>query len=554
MGVIIATGNQPLWRRWPRTAALVLFAVAALLRVGLVDRQGLWADELFSLALATGHSLEHPAALADPALGDFIETPLPVPPAAYRRYLEHDSPPAGPWRVVRAAFLSDTNPPLYYLLLWGWTRAVGTSDAALRLFSAAWAVACFPVLWSLARRVGGPAASFPTCLLFTFSPLCVFYSIEGRMYSLLLFWTVCSMSLTLTLWREGLRPGPFLLWVAVGAVGLLTHYFFAFVWAAACAFLLLRVRAFPRPALCAGAALVGLLVLPWYIHLPESLANWRITSNWLYWRPSDYNFVRALFALPWRFLSIRGLWGVGLHYEWINRAMFLVLAVIAWRKLSWSLFAPRRQLLWFMLVAACLGPVAFDFLRGTYIMTRQRYALAGMPAAFLLVGFCLSRFGPRLRVAFLTLIVLTCLLGIRQQYIRETRGFEPFRKMGELVAARADPSDLVLVHSIPSGVAGMARYLESQGAFAEDLGVAAWVGQLGQRRVPESLQRLAAGRRRIFLVKIHTAGEPAPEEDWLRAHATLADEQKELNARLLTFVPRDTDRFFVPGPSPQPNP
>jgi hypothetical protein len=54
-------------------ALLLLCITAALLRVALAVQPGLWADEIFSLAMATGHSLEHPAADADPSLGDFVE-------------------------------------------------------------------------------------------------------------------------------------------------------------------------------------------------------------------------------------------------------------------------------------------------------------------------------------------------------------------------------------------------------------------------------------------------------------------------------------------------
>src|SRR5262249_12346763 len=175
-GVEKPVGRGVRRRLW--VAGLVLLAVATLLRVGLVNLHGLWADELFSLAMATGHSLEHPAGDADPALGDYVEAPQPLPPAAYSRYLEHESPAAGPGRVLRAVLLSDTNPPLYYLLLYGWTRVLGTGDAALCSFSLLWALACFPVLWSLARQVGGRTAAVPTCFLFALSPLSVFYATE----------------------------------------------------------------------------------------------------------------------------------------------------------------------------------------------------------------------------------------------------------------------------------------------------------------------------------------------------------------------------------------
>jgi hypothetical protein len=50
-------------RRQRASGALLAVAVLALVaRLPLVGRQALWADEVFSLAIATGHSLEHPAA------------------------------------------------------------------------------------------------------------------------------------------------------------------------------------------------------------------------------------------------------------------------------------------------------------------------------------------------------------------------------------------------------------------------------------------------------------------------------------------------------------
>ena len=109
-------------------------------------------DEVSSLAIATGHSLDHPAATADPALGRAAEE--------FTRYLAHDDPPASPARVVRAVLLSDTSPPLYYLLLYGWTLVFGTSDVALRLFSTACSLACLPFLVGIARRTGGRGCGF----------------------------------------------------------------------------------------------------------------------------------------------------------------------------------------------------------------------------------------------------------------------------------------------------------------------------------------------------------------------------------------------------------
>src|SRR5215831_751480 len=158
----------------------ILFGVlliGLLLRIEVAQVSGgLWPDEVFSLAIATGHSLEHPAAAANPGLGDFVEPNKPVPVEEFRRYLRHDTPAAGPARVVRAVLLSDTNPPLFYLLLYGWTRLFGTSDLMLRLFSTACWLACVPLIVGIARRTGGKPAVIPSCVLFALSPLAIYYS------------------------------------------------------------------------------------------------------------------------------------------------------------------------------------------------------------------------------------------------------------------------------------------------------------------------------------------------------------------------------------------
>jgi hypothetical protein len=93
-----------------------------------------------------------------------------------------------------------------------------------------------------------------------------------------------------------------------------------------------------------------------------------------------------------------------------------------------------------------------------------------------------------------------------------------------------------MVHSIPSGVLGIARYLDA------DVAMAAWVGQLGRRRVPDDLVPLLAGRDRVALIRIHEVGEPAPEETWLRANATLLREEQREGAAVTYFALSPTRR------------
>lgn len=534
--------QEALARRW--VVPLTLFVVFLVLRVGLVERQGLWTDELFSLAMATGHSLEHPADAADAALGDYVELPGAVAPAFYGSYLEHDNPPAGPDRVLRAIRMSETSPPVYSLLLWAWTRALGTSDAALRWFSLLCALACFPVLWFLAKEVGGRSTQLPALTLFSFSPICVYYSTEGRMYSLLLFWTISTVWLALLQSRLRPRAVLFAAWIGVAAAGLLTHYFFSFVFAGLVLWLMFRPGECSRRAWVTATVVVALLVLPWYASIPERMSVWRVTDYWLQLVPfAGYDSLSASLSLPWTFFSVHGPWGGAKRWDWILASIVIVTAVLVLRKTSWAWFSPPRTLLWGWVLAPCVGLVLFDQWRKTYVVAVPRYALAGLPAALLLLGWGLGQLRRRLRWLLLGLIVLLCLVSVRRMYLNSSRALSPYRQVGSLVVEEARANDLILVHSIPSGVAGIARYLEAAGDLPEGVGFASWVGQLGQREVPADLLRLAAGRERIIVVTIHAVGEAATQVEWLQDNAVLTAERRIQTARIYTFVPRAGERF-----------
>ena len=63
-----------------------------------------------------------------------------------------------------------------------------------------------------------------------------------------------------------------------------------------------------RLAAVAATALVGLIVLPWYIQLPAILGTWRLTEGWLKVDVSGYHPVTALLRLAWGYLSPVRLW------------------------------------------------------------------------------------------------------------------------------------------------------------------------------------------------------------------------------------------------------
>lgn len=519
---------------------LILLVVVTILQFAFARRHSLWADEFFSLAMATGHSLEHRAADAQTQFGDFIEPQDPVPAAEFRRYLQHESPPASPARVIRAVLLSDTSPPLYYLLLEGWTLIFGTSDLALRLFSVSFSIASLPLLAALADRIAGPRAALASCVLFAFSPLVMYYSTEGRMYSLLIFFALAAALVSLLLQERGPHVGYCLLWVALSVAGFLTHYFFVFPWLASAAFLLRQPGKFQRRWLLLCGLAIGLIVLPWLWVAAPTFSSWKVTQGWLNWEPIGFHRIRALVAQFTQFFFAEGdgLWRTPPWSTLCSVTLFGLAAAFApaghFRQ---QLFSGRCVLLWLWLIAGCAGPTAIDLLQDTYTAAIPRYAITGVPAACLLGGIVLSSVGPRLGLALLSLVVVTWLPGLRNIYRQESRYGEPVREIAQIISGTAKPSDLVLIHSIPSGVLGVARYAQTSAAFGS------WVGQLGNRHVPKSLQTLAQGRSRILLVKLHEVGAPAPEEDWLRANASMLNQKRIQTIELIDFQPKTGATF-----------
>lgn len=514
---------------------LVAIVIAAVIQISLAQRHSLWADEVFSLATATGHSLEHPAAKAQPQLGDFVEPQAAVPAAQFRSYVAHENPPAGPGRVVRAVLLSDTSPPLYYLLLAAWTIIFGTSDLALRFFSIVWSLASLPLIAAIARRVSGERAAITTCLLFAFCPLLAYYSSEGRMYSLLLFLALALAWTSLVLQERGPRLSYCSLWIVVSLAGFLTHYFFLFPWIANIVFLFVQPGKLTRRWLLLCAVTVCVLFLPWVWLASGFSKNWRVTHDWLHMRPPQFHRARAFVAQFTQFFSSGGrdLWRTPRWARFAATALFATAGALALWRMRWQLFSGKRLLLWLWFAAACGGPSVLDLIQHTYTANHPRYALGGLPAACLIGGIVLTC-AP---AAYLALIILTWVPNLSSIYRQRSRDLEPFRELAQEISSTASASDLVLMHSIPSGVIGLARYLNTDAALAS------WIGQLGNRQVPDSIRALVNGHTRVLLIKLHEVGEPAPEEEWLRANGVVTAERWFDAARLIDFKPRNGPAF-----------
>lgn len=174
------------------------------------------------------------------------------------------------------ALRQDGHPPLYYLLLFGWTEVVGTSNVAVRALSGLASCASLITVYFVGRRLGGQRVGWAAVLLLATSPFAIRYATETRMYSLVVLLTLLGMLAALRVMDKP-GPGNLLGLATVSGALVLTHYWALFLVATGGALMLtLALRGTRRrSALLAALALgAGLLAfLPWLPTFLFQLSN-----------------------------------------------------------------------------------------------------------------------------------------------------------------------------------------------------------------------------------------------------------------------------------------
>jgi 4-amino-4-deoxy-L-arabinose transferase-like glycosyltransferase len=180
---------------------LALTALGALLRFATLGQQSYWYDEAVTVSIVEG-------SLAD---------------------------------VFRGVVDTESTPPLFYVLAWGWGQVFGTDESQLRALSALVGTLVIPIAFAAGRVVATARIGLAAAALAALSPMLVWYSQEARAYALLTLTGGASFVLFALARRE---PSPRRLawWAVVSALAIATHYFAGFVVIAEAALLIHRHR------------------------------------------------------------------------------------------------------------------------------------------------------------------------------------------------------------------------------------------------------------------------------------------------------------------------
>jgi mannosyltransferase len=475
-------------RARPFVVAAVALAVALGVATRLYSRSDLWLDEALSVNIATL------------GVADLLE--------ALRR---------------------DGHPPLYYLLLHGWTRLFGDGDEAVRSLSAVFGVVALPVLWLAARRHAGRTAATAALVLLATSPFAVRYSTEARMYSLVMLLVACGWLAV----RVALdRPTPLRLAAVALVAGLLalTHYW-AFYLLAAVGLLLVVAwrRGDGRAARVLGGLLAGGLVfLPW---LPSFLEQAGSTGT-PWGRPERPANVAAITLTDWGGgpYGEAQLLGVGL--------LLLVVLALFGRRLARhrveldlrTVPGSRAE------VAVVAATLALSVLAGyaTSSAFASRYTAIVLPLVLLTAAMGVTVLADgRVQAGVLVVLALAGVLGCVQTVVTQrTQAAE----LASYVTANGGPDDLVAYCPDQLGPA-VTRILgdEPPGTTFPDLGDPRFVDWV------DYAERMEAADPDAFAAEVHErAGPGTVWLVWAAEYRTLDDQCEQVVDALLRRRPGGT--------------
>ncbi len=162
--------------------------------------------------------------------------------------------------------VSESNPPLYYVLAWGWIKAFGRDEWGIRSLSALLGALTVPLGYPIGRQLASRRVGLVLTGLLAFNPMLIWYSQEARSYALLVFFGALSL-LFFVRALDTRRGRDLALWAVTSALALCSHYFAFFAVGIEAAWLAVALRErwkalLPALALvgATGAALIPLIL------------------------------------------------------------------------------------------------------------------------------------------------------------------------------------------------------------------------------------------------------------------------------------------------------
>lgn len=358
----------------------------------------------------------------------------------------------------RALMPEPQNPPVYFVLLFFWTRLFGLGEAAIRSFNIAPSVFDVWLVYRLGARFFSRQVAYIAAAYQAISTFQIYYAQEARNYPWLVGFILLASWALWNAMESGSRRARiryYALYSVLGALSLYTHFISVFFLAAHGLFVLVRR---PKQLVAAGAAAGGTLLLfsPWLLTLMHAAALGGQARRYLFLK-----FPQAYFSLlfgdtliPLDEQAVLHV-GASLRANWwilaLSLLSFTVLACYAW--LAWKRWGEP------MLYTAtmCTVPVILAFLVSFKVMVfDERYMIAASPFLYLaMAAGCweilrrrekpATPFSVRLGIGAIGAYCLLLLISLGNYYFNPRYGKEEWRQATAYIenASSHDGRDLV---------------------------------------------------------------------------------------------------------------
>lgn len=117
------------------------------------------------------------------------------------------------------------HPPLYFIIMYLWTKLFGDSELALRSLSFIFGTLSIPLLYKFVSKIYDKTTALISSLLFSLSPFLIYFSQEARMYPLFTFLALLSLNFTYDLINKEFSRKNLIKILMVNSLLLYTHVF-----------------------------------------------------------------------------------------------------------------------------------------------------------------------------------------------------------------------------------------------------------------------------------------------------------------------------------------
>ena len=410
---------------------------------GLALRPGLWGDEIFSLAMATGHSLEHPARGGSPPGATSSSRPGAESPPVFRRYAEHERPagrvrPSDPGRRCSPT-------PIRRCTTCCSTPGPGLSAPAMPrsgCFSVLWAALPAPFIWLLGRDLGGRAMAWTAASSSPFAGQPVLFPRRPDVLAAVVPADSTGMADAPAV-ADGPRPTGAGAWIVARRLRspdpLLLPLRLTRHSASGCSSWPGRDAAHRRRR---AGGVAALRWPPWYARSRPASRRWRITGNWLATPLGWPERATRPFELAWSLLAGGSYWGGSPLVDGMLAARLLP----AWPSGCCaadgcgSCSRPTVLLLWLWVAAAILGALRLRSGPPHQRIPDAALRPRGLPAAMLLAALALATLRPKTNAAFPGLVVVAWTAGLWPIVAHRARPQAAYRALAAQLEPWADPS------------------------------------------------------------------------------------------------------------------